>query len=158
MPTALQEKLAEKIIENATSSSPIKSKKGLIESVGYSGDYADNRPSEIINAKGTQEALRKRGFNPETAKEVVGEIMLNDEVAPSDRLRACGEVFKVCGSYAPEKQIHVDVNLRAYAELNDEQLAKLLADDTKQLNEPETENMSKDKQTEITPLEQNKTA
>src|SRR5665213_2751507 len=45
------------------------------------------------------------GFNENSAKRVVGEILTDETIEPQHRLKASEQVFKVQGSYAPEKHL-----------------------------------------------------
>ena len=104
MATQLQENLAREIIKNSTRKKPL-NKKELVASVGYTAASADKKATEIIESKGVQEVLDDYGFNEDNAKKVVAEILLAKETAANDRLRAAEQVFKVQGSYAPEKKL-----------------------------------------------------
>ncbi len=53
------------------------------------------------------DALAKKGFDAETAKNVVSEILIDETVEPKDRLKAAEIVFKVTGDFAPEKHLVV---------------------------------------------------
>lgn len=112
MPTIRQKKLANSLVENLQADKPL-NKQELVASVGYSPNVAEKKAKEIIESKGTQQELRKLGFDPDTAKEIVGEILTageNDTV----KLKAADMVFKVHGSYAAEK--HVNLNLEVEAD------------------------------------------
>lgn len=109
MATLRQKKLADALIENSLANTPL-NKQELVASVGYSEKVAEKKATEIIESKGTQEELRKRGFDPDTAREVVGEILLageNDNV----KLKAADMIFKVHGNYAAEKHLNVNVDV-----------------------------------------------
>ena len=108
MATELQKRLAFNMIENMKRNEPL-NKKQLLVSTGYSEVSAEAYPQKIIEQKGVQEELKARGFDVESAKDVVKEIMLDPDNEPSDRLRAAGEVFKVTGAYAPEKSVHLEI-------------------------------------------------
>lgn len=108
MSTLRQKRLAKAIIENSMSDDPM-NKGELLESVGYDPTTATARPGEVIAALGVQEELRKYGFDEESAKKVVIEVM-NDKKDNAVRLRAAAEVFKVFGSYAAEKSFNMTVN------------------------------------------------
>lgn len=109
MPTPRQEKLAEAIIENMALDKP-KSSGELLKSVGYGEGTAEGGTARIIDTEGVQEALAKRGFTPEKAKETVAEIMTNPDEKARDRLTAADMTLKVHGSYAPEKKLNVNMN------------------------------------------------
>lgn len=114
MATLRQKKLAQNIIQN------IKSKKGLnkqelVVSSGYSEVTADRHASEVIEQPGVQNELKKLGFDEESAKQVVKEILSNSNEDSNVRLNAAKEVFKVFGTYAAEKTF----NLTATANVDD---------------------------------------
>jgi hypothetical protein len=119
MATQRQKKLAKVIVENSTKDKPINAGQ-MLEKVGYS-DNLVKQPGRVIESEGVQEELKELGFTEENAKRVVKEIMLNENVDPSARLKATDQVFKVKGSYAPEKR-DVKVDVTSYAEYNDEEL------------------------------------
>jgi hypothetical protein len=98
MPTILQKNLANEIIENTKRKKP-KNKKEMLVSVGYAQSVAGAKANEIIEQKGVIEALEELGFNENTAKKVVKEIMLNEKTDPNTKLKATDQVFKVMGSY-----------------------------------------------------------
>lgn len=104
MATLLQKKLAKAIVKNAKSDKPL-NKKQLLVSVGYSPNTADVNQKNIIEQKGVKEELEILGFTEHAAMKVVDEIMHNKNVDPSARLKATDQVFKVRGTYAPEKSI-----------------------------------------------------
>lgn len=109
MSTQRQEKLAEAIIENMALDKP-RTAGEILEKVGYAQSTATTRPGDIMEAQGTQEALAKRGFTPEKAKETVAEIMTNPDEKARDRLTAADMTLKVHGSYAPEKKLNLNLN------------------------------------------------
>lgn len=80
----------------------------LMRQSGY-GTGLQNQPKRVLESVGTIKALGDLGFNPETAKKVVESIMLNEDSADKDRLKASDMVFKVHGTYAAEK--HVSLNI-----------------------------------------------
>lgn len=102
MPTTKQKKLAEVIVENATLDKPLNKGEMLVK-VGYARNTAEAKPNDILESEGVQQALEELGFTEENAKKVVSEIMLNEKVDPTSRLRATDQVFKVKGSYAGDK-------------------------------------------------------
>lgn len=109
MPTLRQKKLAKSIVENLQASKPL-NKKELLVSAGYDETTAMATPNREIEAKGTQQELRKLGFDPDTARQIVGEILVggeNDNV----KLKAADMIFKVHGEYAPEKHLNVNVEV-----------------------------------------------
>ncbi len=125
MSTLRQKKLAHNIVENLSRDNPL-NKEELVISSGYAVKTAEGHAPDIIDQKGVQEELKALGFDEDTAKNVVANILTNEKVAPKDRLRAASEVFKVHGSYAPEKQISLNVDLTATEKV--QEAAKLLND------------------------------
>ena len=104
MPTILQERLADKIIENLHITPP-KTKQEMAVEVGYSLNTADDKVP--ANSAGVIEALRARGFDPDNGKRVVAEIVNNADEKSENRLRGVDMIFKVHGTYAPEKSVHL---------------------------------------------------
>lgn len=102
MATELQKNLAQQIVKNSKRKKPL-NKKELLVSSGYAELSAESVPGKIINQKGVQEELKVLGFDEDSAKKVVSEIMLNPDAGASERLKATDQVFKVHGSYASEK-------------------------------------------------------
>ncbi len=113
MATLLQKELAKAIVENLDER-PRKTATELAVSVGYSEMTADDHIGRTIAQVGVQEALSDLGFTEENAKMVVAEILLKQDAEASARLKAADMVFKVKGSYAPEKidqrNLNVDMN------------------------------------------------
>lgn len=112
MPTILQEKLADEIVLNTKRKKP-KNKKELLVSVGYEENTATQNASTILEQKGVQDALEERGFTEGNAKRVVEKILNSDKTEPNARLKAADMVFKVHGSYAPDKSINVNINAKS---------------------------------------------
>lgn len=108
MPTLKQRALAKAIVENAASGK-VKTAGELLEIAGYDKTTALSSPGRTIEQVGVQQALEEYGFTEDNAKSVVGEILLNGDVDPNARLKAADMVFKVKGSYAPEKSLSVQL-------------------------------------------------
>lgn len=125
MSTLKQKKLAQEIVNNLSKEEPL-NKQELVVSSGYSEASAKSSAHLILEQKGVQDELKALGFDEDTAKSVVGNILVDEKVAPKDRLRAASEVFKVHGSYAPEKQINLNVEVEA--DENVREAARLLND------------------------------
>lgn len=109
MATIRQRKLAKAIVENLAVEEPL-NKQELVESAGYSTKSATQAAKQIIESPGVKESLVSFGFNEDKAKEVVAEILVageNDTV----KLKAAEMIFKVHGSFAPEK--HLSLNVEA---------------------------------------------
>lgn len=122
MPTILQEKLADEIVKNVKLKKP-KNKKELLVSVGYAELTATQNASAVLEQKGVQEALEERGFTEDNAKRVVEKILNSDKTEPNARLKAADMVFKVHGSYAPDK--HLNINLGQKYDPKDKAIVEL---------------------------------
>jgi len=116
MATRLQKKLAKAIVEDVNSPRP-KEKKELLVSVGYRESTAESNAKIILEAKGTKEELTNLGFSEEGAKQVVSEILYDKSVVASSRLMAADQVFKAHGTYAPTKNVNVNVEVDAPPEV-----------------------------------------
>lgn len=116
MPTARQKKVARLIVENATLDKPLNGGQ-MLEKVRYG--KISKQPHRILESEGVLEELKNLGFTEENAKSVVTEIMLNTDEDASARLKATDQVFKVTGSYAPEKSQSLTVNVDAKVENSD---------------------------------------
>lgn len=110
MATELQKKLAENIVKNLKRKKPL-NKGQLVEISGYSKSTATQQLPAVFEQKGVREHLEVLGFNENAAKLVVEEIMNNSDVDPNARLKATDQVFKVEGSYAPEKTSTLNLNI-----------------------------------------------
>lgn len=119
MSTLLQKNLAKEIVKNSSRKRPL-NKKELVVLGGYSETVAVAKPQVIMEQAGVQDELKTLGFTEENAKSVVVEIMQNAEVDASARLKATDQVFKVKGTYAPEKSTALQVNLNAQIVANSE--------------------------------------
>lgn len=111
MPTVKQKRAAKLIIENSKLNNP-KTGGEIVESSGYGVSMKKN-PQVVLNSEGVKEALEESGFTEENAKKVVESIMLNERVEPNARLKASDMVFKVHGSYAPDKSVNININQKA---------------------------------------------
>jgi len=121
-----QKKLAQAIVKGIENGGKETAKDMLVK-VGYAINTAEVKSKEIIEQKGVQEELAKLGFDPENAKRVVGEILNSGE--DPNRLKAADMIFKVNGSYAPEKSINVNVSMiddKAIQDLANELNSKML--------------------------------
>lgn len=111
MPTIRQKRAAKLIIENSKLDNP-KTGGEIVESSGYGVSMKKN-PQVVLNSEGVKEALEESGFTEENAKKVVESIMLNERVEPNARLKASDMVFKIHGSYAPDKSVNININQKA---------------------------------------------
>ncbi len=106
--TSKQKRLARKLVEAINSDEPY-TKGGLILQAGYSFDKSRS-PRDVIDTPGVKYELEQLGFSEEKAKEVVGGILGDIDEKAGDRLKAAEIVFKVHGTYAPERNINVNLN------------------------------------------------
>lgn len=102
MATAKQKKIARLIIKNAKLDKPLNGG-AMLAKVGYSKSMSTAKVNDVLESIGVKEELNKLGFSEEGAKKVVEEIMYDKDTDASARLKATDQVFKVQGSYAPEK-------------------------------------------------------
>lgn len=116
MATRLQKKLAEEIVKDVKAKRPRTAGK-LLETVGYAVSTSEAYPGKILEQKGVKEALGELGFDEDSAKKVVASILHDERVKPHDRLDAADKVFKVHGSYAPDKHVNVNVEIEASPEV-----------------------------------------
>lgn len=107
--TVKQKKIAQLIIENATLDKPLNGGE-MLAKAGYSSNLY-KQPSRVLEADGVRQALDDYGFNEDAAKKVVASILSDEDVEPRDRLKASEIIFKVHGSYAPEKSVNVNVDI-----------------------------------------------
>lgn len=122
MATPRQKRLARAIVENMKAEKP-RTKQDLAEEAGYSEKTADRNVAEIFDSPGVKEELVILGFDEESAKDVVREILGNKREAGRTRLSAADMIFKVHGTYAPEKK---DITVKAEPSEEDKALAKKL--------------------------------
>lgn len=78
-------------------------------------ETSDPRVAEVIGSENISKpiivnALKELGFDSNNAKRVVGEILNDQSIEPQHRLKASEQVFKVQGSYAPDKSINLNVD------------------------------------------------
>src|SRR3990167_5660129 len=106
MATVLQKELARNIVKNAKRPEKLNKKQLLVLS-GYNELTSTHNPKPTLESKGVQEELKNLGFDEESAKKVVKMILINGK--EENQLKAAQEIFKVSGSYAPEKHLNVNV-------------------------------------------------
>jgi hypothetical protein len=114
MATLKQKRVAKALVENMVTDKP-RTAGQLLVKVGYSRSMSTAKPKEVLESKGVQEALEELGFTEENAMKVVSEIMLNPKKDANARLKATDQVFKVKGSYAPEKHQNMNINVNVEA-------------------------------------------
>jgi hypothetical protein len=124
MPTIRQKKVAKKLVENLNAEQPL-NKKEILVSSGYSEITADSSAKIILESEGVKEELKTvYGFDPDTAKNVVADILIGGE-EDRDRLKAADMIFKVHGSYAAEKHANFNVNYNTTDSKLDALIAKI---------------------------------
>ena len=126
MSTMMQKKLAHNIIKNNSAKKPL-NKKELAVSSGYSPIHAKTATAVIFEARGVQKELQVLGFTEDNAKMVVTEILMDKSQEAGDRLKASDQVFKVHGTYAPEKRISATVDINELQETVKAQIASFRA-------------------------------
>lgn len=131
MTTLRQKRVAKLVIENLELEKPLTGGQ-ILEKTGYAPGVIKN-PSDILESKGVLHELSNYGFNTETAKGVVSEILVageNDTV----KLKAADMIFKVHGSYAAEK--HVTLNIDAESTEHTRELGNRIIGLLRQGNRP----------------------
>lgn len=98
-----------------------KSAQQILLDSGYSPTTAGHMARQIIESPGVQEALNSFGFDEKNAKRVVGEILSDHRKRAVDRLNAADKVFKVFGTYAPEKRVEIQARI----DVKDERLEEI---------------------------------
>lgn len=125
MATIRQRRVAELIVENATLDNPLTGGE-IVESSGYGVSMKKN-PQVVLNSDGVKETLEEYGFTEGNAKMVVADIMLNEKVDAGARLKATDQVFKVQGSYAPEKSVNLNIEVPSeYREKSKQAISQFL--------------------------------
>lgn len=110
-PTPRQRKAARIMADIAMGKRPdIKNSGDIVAEAGYAA-INTAQPKRILDTDGVKDALSDIGFNEETAKKVVTQILNSTEAMHKDRLKAADMVFKVHGTYAAEK--HVSLNIES---------------------------------------------
>lgn len=104
MATLRQKKLAENIVLNAKLGKRL-NKKELVVSSGYGLVTGNKHAHIILEQRGVQEELENLGFDGESAKKVVKQILAKGK--EENRLKAADMIFKVTGDYAPEKHLTI---------------------------------------------------
>lgn len=119
MPTPLQERLADAIIENTKLDKP-KTMGEMLESAGYAQGTAEGSPGRTIEQDGVKVALIAKGFTVDRADEVVAEILNTGE--ERNRLKAADMIYERHGAKAPTKSLNFDMKV----EVDPTQLHELL--------------------------------
>ncbi len=108
MATIRQKKLARALVDNTQVDKPL-NKGELVVSVGYSEESGKKKATEILESKGVQNELIALGFTEDKAKETVAEILVAGE-DDNVKLKAADMIFKVQGTYAPEKRLNLNLD------------------------------------------------
>ena len=133
MATLKQKEVAKAIIANSTLDKPLLGSE-IVENSGYGVSMKKN-PQVILNSEGVKQALAEYGFNEDNAKMVVTDIMMNEETDANTRLKATDQVFKIHGSYAAEKSINLNMNMKSIDPTNPQVLEALKAINKQRANE-----------------------
>ena len=116
--TIRQRRVAKNLIDNIQTHR-FKLLQDLLMDAGYSELTSKQVGKTIIQSKGVQKCLEKLGFNEQAAKAAVAEILLLGK--EENRLRASDMIFKVKGTYAPEKSIQLKGDIvKLVEQLDDE--------------------------------------
>lgn len=116
MSTLRQKKLARAIVDNIKAKKP-KNKQELVVSSGYSVMSAESSAHLIIEQKGVIDALEDFGFSESKAKEVVGRVLTTGK--EENQIRAADMIFKVHGTYAPERRVNLNIDLEPSQEVKE---------------------------------------
>lgn len=108
MATLKQKRVARKIPKIIESGEPITGGE-LVASAGYSEEM-QRKPGQVLNSPGVQLELGKLGFTEDKAREVVGLILSDSTLKPEPRLKAAEMVFKVHGTFAPDKSVTINLD------------------------------------------------
>ena len=125
MSTQKQKKVAKLIVENASLDKPLNGGE-ILEKTGYAPGVIKN-PKDILESEGVQEELEVLGFTEANAKKVVQQIMMSEETDDNARLKAADMVFKVKGTYAPEKK-----KIEGSLDIDDTEELKKIADEVEE--------------------------
>lgn len=110
-PTPRQRRAARIMVDVAMGKRPdIKNQGDIVIAAGYTEINAA-QPKRILDTEGVKDALSEIGFNEDTAKQVVTQILNSTAAKHKDRLKAADMVFKVHGTYAAEKHVNVNVEI-----------------------------------------------
>jgi len=112
MGTIKQKRVAKLIIENTKLDKPLNGGE-MLAKVGYAKSMHRAKVNDVLESEGVKEELEAQGFTEENAKKVVQSIMLNEKTEPNARLKATDQVFKVHGSYAPDRSINLNLNSKS---------------------------------------------
>ncbi len=115
VPTIRQRRVARTIVDTLQGKTDYKTGKDIMTANGY-GTGLQIQPGRVLQSVGTIKALEELGFNEDTAKNVVKQILTSDSAMNKDRLKAADMVFKVHGTYAAEKHVSLSVETNVDSE------------------------------------------
>ena len=111
-----QRRVAKLLIENETLDKPLNGGQ-LLAKAGYAKSMLKSKVNDVLESKGVKDALDEYGFSVDNAKKVVASILNDENNEAHARLKASDMVFKVHGTYAPEKNINVNIETEANDEV-----------------------------------------
>jgi hypothetical protein len=100
VPTTNQKKVAKMIVEQSASGKKISGKQ-ILAKAGYGKGMAKHA-GQVINSRGVKKQLKLLGFDVTSARKVGAAILNHGE--EQNKVAVMREIFKIYGSYAPEKQ------------------------------------------------------
>lgn len=107
--TQKQKRAARLVVENLQASQPLTGGE-IVANSGF-GPSMKKNPQVVLKSKGVQEELAILGFDPDTAMRVVGQILVEGE-NEGFKLKAADMIFKVHGTYAAEKHVNLNVDVK----------------------------------------------
>ena len=108
VPTIRQKNVASDLVEVMKNKESITGH-DLIARNGY-GTGLQHQPSRVLESVGVKQALKDYGFTEDNAKKVVARILLSNKSKDENKLKASEQIFKVHGSYAPEKHLNLNID------------------------------------------------
>lgn len=109
-----QKLVATALIENAFAKRPLTNEQLLVQKGNYPLTTAKSKGQSIVTHPGIERVIDDFGFNEEAAKRIVANIAHTSETDIA-RLKATDQIFKVLGTYAPEKRetknLNVDISI-----------------------------------------------
>lgn len=131
MPNPRQRKLAKELVDNVLSAHPLTTKQILVDRVGYKLNTVESKAKSVLEHPGLKQAVDDLGFTEEAAKGVVASILHGSENDMA-RLKAAEQIFKVHGSYAPEKHESKNLNVNVVVDPRSEKIAQKYEDELRQ--------------------------
>lgn len=122
MSTIKQKKFVREVIKNAKRSKPLNVGK-LVENGGYSKSMAKN-PYKVLGSKGVKKELNRLGFSTKNADQIITKLLKSQNQAI--QLKACQEIYKRHGAYAPEKRHSTNVNTTTLSRYDNPRTLKIV--------------------------------